>query len=111
MATAYLESLNRLLENLDLARNLNCKIECRHFFSGAALYANDKICASWSPVGLAFKLPDDETTRLISNGEARPLQYFPAGPVKKGYALFENPEQYPKHNWTPYFIKAIEQVR
>lgn len=110
MATAYLNSLNSLLENLDLAQSVDSEIECRHFFSGAALYADGHICASWSPVGLAFKLPGEEVTRLIAAGKAKPLQYFPAAPIKKDYALFENPEQFPQQKWKPYFIKAIEQL-
>jgi hypothetical protein len=31
---------------------------CKHFFSGAALYSNMTICASLTPSGLAFKLPE-----------------------------------------------------
>lgn len=60
-----------------MAYEIILRMEVKHFFSGAALYVNATICASWSPVGLAFKLPDREVASLISNGGAKPLQYFP----------------------------------
>ena len=63
MAAAYLEPLVRLLEHLQLEQMVDCKIECRHFFSGAAVYADGRICASWSPIGLAFKLSSIEATK------------------------------------------------
>ncbi len=67
-------------------------LEVKHFFSGAALYANEQVCASWSPVGPAFRLAEQESGRLIASGKAKPLRYFAKGHVKKGYALFENPD-------------------
>jgi hypothetical protein len=37
-------------------------------------------------VGLALKLPKDSGELVIGNG-ARPLRYFPKGPIKKDYVL------------------------
>jgi len=91
MAKEYLEKLADLISDLKIDGKINAKIEIKHFFSGAALYVNGKICASWSPAGLAFKLPESEVTELIELGQAKPLKYFPKGNIKKGYALFENP--------------------
>ena len=79
-------------------------------FSGAALYSNKTIFASWSPVGLAFKLAEEEVEKLLSGGEAIELRYFPKGHVKKGYALFEDPESQKPSHWKQYFIKASEQI-
>jgi TfoX/Sxy family transcriptional regulator of competence genes len=111
MATAYLEKLSRLIADLEIEARVDAELETRHFFSGAALYANNSICASWSPVGLAFKLPENEVTRLIDSGEARPLIYFAKGPVKKGYVLFEDPESSEKTLWENYFLQAVDQAR
>lgn len=61
---------------------------CKHFFSGAALYANMRICASLTPAGFAFKLPEKRCLDLITTGEALPLRYFASSPVKKGYVRF-----------------------
>jgi hypothetical protein len=49
-------------------------LEVKHFFSGAALYVNGAICASCSPAGLAFKLPELYVASLISTGRAKPLK-------------------------------------
>ncbi|MBN4080514.1 hypothetical protein JYT31_02510 [Beggiatoa alba] len=110
MAKAYLEKLSSLIHKLELENEISKRIETKHFFSGAALYVNETICASWSPVGLAFKLPENEVNKLINSGKAKPLKYFPEGHIKKGYALFENPEDKKPGQWKKYFIKAAQQV-
>ncbi len=91
MAKEYVVKLSRLIHDLKIGDDVDSLLEVKHFFSGAALYSNERICASWSPVGLAFRLPDQETERLIASGEAKPLRYFARGHVKSGYALFEDP--------------------
>tara|TARA_R110001599_G_C12238564_1_gene658643 strand:+ start:571 stop:906 length:336 start_codon:yes stop_codon:yes gene_type:complete len=110
MAKVYLEKLSHLISDLDIADEVAVKLEAKHFFSGAALYANQVLCASWSPAGLAFKLTESEVTKLIDSGKAKPLRYFEKGHVKKGYAVFENPEMMKKTRWKNYFLKAIEEV-
>ncbi len=110
MAKEYLEKLSSLISELKLEDEVCLPMETKHFFSGAALYVNKVICASWSPVGLAFKLPEHEVDKLINSGKAKPLKYFPQGHVKKGYALFENPSDEKKSQWRKYFIIAAHQV-
>lgn len=68
------------------------QLECRHFFSGAAVYRDDSIVATLTPVGLAFKVPDDIHDELIADGQAVALRYFPASPIKRNYVLFPEPE-------------------
>ncbi len=65
----------------------NIRLECKHFFGGAACYVNGKIFASFSPVGFALKLPERQRTELIKDNEAKPLQYFPKAPIKKEYVV------------------------
>ena len=57
-------------------------------FSGAALYAEGRICISLTPAGLAIKLPEQTKDGLFLKRTAVPLRYFPEGPVKKEGALF-----------------------
>ena len=111
MAKEYLEKLSKLLNEVQLEGKVAIPLVVKHFFSGAALYANEQICASWSPAGLAFRLSDKETERLISSGKAKPLKYFAKGHIKKGYALFENPEEHKANYWKKYLIKAIQQTQ
>ncbi len=111
MAKEYLEKLSGLILRLDIEKEVDCRIEAKHLFTGAALYVNKVICASWSPVGLAFKLAEKEVASLISSGKAKPLKYFPKGHVKKGYALFGSPEKSKPGRWKAYFVKAIEHSR
>lgn len=83
MAKEYYEKLSTPLEELNLKNEISSTMEVKHFFSGAALYVNKAICASWSPVGLAFKSPEQEAAKLINNGKAIPLKYFHKDHVKK----------------------------
>ena len=51
------------------------------------IYANSKICITLTPIGLALKLPEKDIKSLINKDGAKPLQYFPEGPIKKEYVL------------------------
>ncbi|MCZ6619387.1 MAG: TfoX/Sxy family protein [Gammaproteobacteria bacterium] len=104
MAHPYLEDL-KILANRHLKGQSD--IECKHFFSGAALYANGEICVSLTPVGLAFKLSEDLCAELIESGAASPLRYFANSPVKKGYVLFPDFIDLDTRFLSQYFRKAI----
>ena len=97
MAREFVERLAALLAPTLAALPSGVTVEIRHFFSGAAAYANDRICISLTGVGLAMKLPEDGRARLLADG-AEPLRYFPKAPIKKQYVvlpagLAEAPEQ------------------
>ena len=108
MAKIYFEKLSRLIEELNIEKETSAEIEIKHFFSGAAIYANSNICASWSPSGLAFKLSEEEASKLIKTGKAGALKYFEKGNIKKGYALFEKPENLKNTKRKGYLLKAIK---
>lgn len=73
MAQPYLSQLQELLAEVNLG---DTELVCKHFFSGAAAYANGKIVASLSPKGLAFKLSECRCDNVLSAGIAIPLQSF-----------------------------------
>ena len=110
MAKIYFDKLSALLEELAIENEIAKSMEVKHFFSGAALYVNKTICASWSPAGLAFKLEEHEANQLIKSGKAIPLKYFPKGHIKKGYAVFQQPNERKANYWKKYFIKSAQQV-
>ena len=83
MAQPYLDQLLELISVIDGRHKLLCK----HFFSGAALYVEGRICASLTPNGLAFKLPKSRCDELFDQAKAVPLKYFERSPIKKGYIL------------------------
>ena len=87
MAQEYLERLSTLMGRLASASLKGVKLECKHFFSGAAVYANGRICMSWTPVGFAIKLPETSRNTLMNRRGAKHLRYFPKGPVKKDYVI------------------------
>ena len=86
-------------------------LECKHFFSGAALYVNTKICASLTTAGFAFKLPQHRCTALIEAGKALPLRYFEKSPVKRGYVLFPNTSNLGKAVIVSYLEECLAHAR
>ena len=88
MAKEYLEKLSTLIKKIVPNKLKSIKLECKHFFSGAALYANGKICTTLSPKGFAIKLPENIRKKLLKEKKAKKLRYFPKAPIKKGYVVF-----------------------
>ena len=86
MAQPYLQNLTDLLTQAAPRPRPKAAIACKHFFSGAAAYADERIFMSWTPVGLALKLPEVACAELRTAG-AKPLRYFPEGPIKKDYVV------------------------
>ncbi len=85
MAQPYFDRLTVKLRESNPSKPRGVVVECRHFFSGAALYANGKIFASLTPVGFAIKLPEDSRSALLRERSGRRLRYFKGGPIKKEY--------------------------
>jgi TfoX/Sxy family transcriptional regulator of competence genes len=86
MAEPYLTDLRNLLDRLAPIAGGEHDLTCRHFFAGAAAYAEGRVFMSLTPAGLAVKLPTARCDELLAAG-GRPLRYFPAAPVKKDYVL------------------------
>ncbi len=74
-----------MVSRLELPRTSGVTLEARHFFSGAALYADGKICALLSPTGFAMKLPADKRRSLIKESKGAEFRFFANGPIKREY--------------------------
>ena len=110
MAKLYFKKLTNLINEIEINETISSSFEIKHFFSGAALYVNGIISVSLSPTGLAFKLPEEDVSELLDTGRAMPLKYFPNGHIKKGYALFPDPDLTNTEKWQGYIIKSAERV-
>jgi hypothetical protein len=108
MAHPYLKQLQDLVGTI---KRGDVELVCKHFFSGAALYADGKICASLTPAGLAFKLPQQRCKDLIDSHIAVPLCYFEGAPKKTNYALFPEPDELSSKSISAYFNECIENSR
>ena len=87
MAKEYLDRLTELIKRAAFSECKSVKLEVKHFFSGAAVYANGKIFITLTPVGLAIKLPERIREELIKGKKAKRLRYFPKAPIKKEYVV------------------------
>ena len=87
MAKIFLDQLSRIIDRTTSGRVGSVRVECKHFFSGAAVYASGRICASLTPVGFAIKLPKEARDIFLRRRGTKPLRYFAKGPVKKEYVV------------------------
>jgi len=87
MAKDYLDKLTKIMQQALARRFKHVNIEYKHFFSGAAVYANGRICISLTPVGFAIKLPSKSRDLLLKEKGTNYLRYFAEGPVKKDYVV------------------------
>ncbi len=104
MAQPYLDELTQLVHDIDPG---GFDMTCKHFFSGAALYADRQICASLTPKGLAFKLPESRCTELFAENAAIPVQYFDKSPETRGYILIPDIGVLSKRDIRNYFDECI----
>jgi len=88
MVKKYLDQLSELMEKIDSTKFKGIDLKCKHFFSGAAVYANGKICITLTPAGFAVKLPEKYRNKLLKNKDAKLLYYFLGSPIKKEYVVF-----------------------
>ena len=110
MAKEYLEKLSVFIDEAKSDCLDGIYLECRHFFSGAALYVDKRICISLTPVGLAMKLPEETKNRLLESKTAMPLRYFPKAPIKKDYVLFPNGIESEGKALHEYVKESVEYV-
>lgn len=87
MAAKYLTHLSEIMKPATARRFTGVELEVKHFFSGAAVYANGRICISLTPVGFAIKLPEEARDVLLKVRGTKNLRYFPKGPIKKDYVV------------------------
>jgi TfoX/Sxy family transcriptional regulator of competence genes len=87
MAKEYLDRLNNFMAEISPGIPIQASLEIRHFFSGAAVYADGRICVSLTPAGFALKLPEVLRAELQEKEGAKNLRYFPKAPIKKDYVV------------------------
>jgi TfoX/Sxy family transcriptional regulator of competence genes len=87
MAKEYLDRLNNLMAEIAPDIPAPASLEVKHFFSGAAVYVDGRICISLTPAGFALKLPQALREELMKEEGTKNLQYFPNAPVKKDYVV------------------------
>ena len=110
VAQPFLTQLATKIAGVGLQTSDEIQLETKHFFSGAALYANGKICASLTPAGFGLKLPSDVRNRLIENGKGTELRYFEKAPVKKEYVSLAEPVANDPDELRPLLELSIEHV-
>ena len=87
MAKEYLDRLNDMMAEIAPDISTTASLEVKHFFSGAAVYADGRICISLTRAGFALKLPKALRDELLKEEDTKNLQYFPEAPIKKDYVV------------------------
>ena len=107
MAEPFFSQMPKLIEGIEFP---DVTLECKHLFSGAALYANGKITASFSPAGFAIKMPEGERHKLIQKGRGVEFRFFPDGPIKKEYVLLKESVIQDDEEFQEIFRKSVGYV-
>ena len=87
MAAKYFTLLTGIMKSATARRFRGVELKVKHFFRGAAVYANGRICISLTPAGFAIKLPEKTRDVLLKLRGTKNLRYFPKGPIKKDYVV------------------------
>jgi hypothetical protein len=83
----YLDKIYKIINDAIPATFPKDILKYDHFFSGAAVYADQKIFCTYTPVGIAIKLPPKERRELLDLKKGSELRYFPKAPIKKDYIV------------------------
>ncbi len=110
MAQEYFDRLSDLIAEVTPDMSAAADLEIRHFFSGAAVYANGRICVSLTPAGLAIKLPEPLRVDLLHEKGTRSLRYFPNAPIKKDYVVVSETILGDKDVLRSWLERSIEYV-
>ena len=110
MAKEFLERLSELMKQAAPSGFSYVKLEVKHFFSGAAVYVNEKIFMTLTPVGLAIKLPEKNRKKLLKERKAKNLRYFPKAPIKKDYVILPKAMSNDLKSLRYYIKMGIEHV-
>ena len=108
MTKEYLERLTELMKQVAPRRYRGIKLEIKHFFSGAAVYANGEICITLTPVGFAIKLPEESRNTLMKQKGVKHLKYFPKGHIKREYAVLSKKLLNDKHRLKKLVDESIK---
>jgi hypothetical protein len=87
MAKEYYDALFELIQKIYPTEMKDSEFVVKHFFSGAAVYVQGKICMTLTPVGFAIKLPEKKRILLLKDSSVKPLRYFSKAPIKNEYVV------------------------
>ena len=106
MVSGYIKALCSLLTTAACGLDREVRIECKHFFGGAAAYANGCIFMTLTSVGVALKLPEESRAEVTDLG-GMPLRYFPKGPIKKDYVIVPDRLARNADEIAPWIVKSV----
>jgi TfoX/Sxy family transcriptional regulator of competence genes len=76
-----------LQKRLEAAAPPEIELRFKPMFGGIGAYADGRMFASLSDVGLALKFGEPDRTELLKLKGAKPLQYEPNAPPSKSYVV------------------------
>jgi len=110
MAKEYFDRLSDLMAEIASNLSTTANLKIRHFFSGAAVYADGRICISLTPAGFALKLPAGLRAELLTQEGTKNLQYFRKAPIKKDYVVLPQRILDDRDTFCFWVDKSIEYV-
>jgi hypothetical protein len=87
MENNYFETLTKLLKQAFPTLDTKRRLEFKSVFGAVAGYVNGRIFISCGRFGVALRLPSGTLSDLLNEKDVERLKYFPAGHIKKEYAV------------------------
>lgn len=99
MVQKYLDKLKKIVDATVSVEFSQKNLRYNHFFNGAAVYAKDRIFCTYTPAGIAIKLPADKRDSLIALNKGSELRYFAKSPVKRDYVVLKEENRKELNLW------------
>lgn len=110
MAKEYFEKLSNLPKEANVENEVSQSIEVKHFLVVPHYTQITQYVHLGHLLVQHLNYQNKKFKKLIKNGEAKPLKYFPKGHVNKVYALIGSPNNKKPKQWKKYFITPAKQV-
>jgi len=110
MRNKYLDEITTLLKQTYPQLTTQYRLEFKNVFGAVGGYVNGRIFVSCGNFGIALRLPRKTLDDLFRDKDAKHLQYFPNGHIKKEYAVLSDEIIKDTHRFRELLEESIKYV-
>ena len=107
---AELETMKIEIEEAVTLLNLDVEMKHKPMFGGVCSYADERVFASLSNVGLGLKLSPGDRDELLKIEGAKPVQYEPDMPPSKSYFIVPESVRESREQFAAWVEKSVKFV-
>ncbi len=110
MENKYFNEITTLLKQVHPKLSTTHRLEFKNVFGAVGAYVDGHIFISCGKFGVALRLPSETLEKLFKEKNAKRLQYFRKGHIKKEYAVLLKRMLENKHQLKKLMDKSIKYV-